>query len=323
MSLGFQLAAAFLVAAATSALVIALMLRSGRAGPLDNPNHRSLHSVAVPRSGGVGVLAGLACAGWWWVLPPAWLVALVLLAVVSWWDDWRPLSASLRFAVHFLAAASVVLNMPGVGSMGAVLLVFALVWMTNLYNFMDGANGLAGGMALFGFLALSVAAALAGQHELAGWAAAAAGAALGFLRFNFHPARIFLGDIGSVTLGFLAALLGWYGWTRAAWPLWFPLLAFSPFIVDATMTLLRRLLRGEKVWQAHREHYYQRLVRMGWSHRRLALAEYALMIAVAATALGLLSAPSILQWFGVAAWGVIYAVLMRWIDRLWQRSHAV
>lgn len=323
MSLGFQLVAAFLVAAAASALVIAVMLRSGRAGPLDNPNHRSLHSVAVPRSGGVGVLAGLACAGSVGAPPSAWLAALALLAAVSWWDDWRPLSASVRFAAHFLAATIVVLDMPGVGAMGAVLLIFALIWMTNLYNFMDGANGLAGGMALFGFLTLSVAAAMAGQHELAGWAAATAGAALGFLRFNFHPARIFLGDVGSVTLGFLAALIGWHGWTRAAWPLWFPLLVFSPFIVDATATLLRRLLRREKVWQAHREHYYQRLVRMGWSHRRLALAEYGLMIAVAATALGALSAPSSVQWFGVVAWGVIYAVLMRWIDSLWQRNRAV
>lgn len=320
MSLGFQLVVAFFVAAAVSALVIALMLRSGRAGPLDNPNHRSLHSVAVPRSGGVGVLAGLACAGAAWVPPPAWLVALALLAAVSWWDDCRPLSAPLRFAVHLLAAV-VVLDTLGAGPAGAVVLIFALVWMANLYNFMDGANGLAGGMALLGFLALSVAAALTGQHELAGWAVAIAGAALGFLRFNFHPARIFLGDIGSVTLGFLAALLGWYGWMRQAWPLWFPVLAFSPFIVDATATLLRRLLRGEKVWQAHREHYYQRLVRMGWSHRRLALSEYALMSAVAVTAVMLLEVSPVWQWAGVATWGVIYVVLMRWIDTLWQRTH--
>ena len=102
--------------------------------------------------------------------------------------------------------------------------------------------------------------------------------AAAFLIFNFHPAKIFLGDSGSIPLGFLAGCLALLGAQRGNWPLWFPLMVFSPFIVDATVTLLRRLLRGDKVWQAHREHFYQRLVLSGFGHRNTALAEYALMI---------------------------------------------
>ncbi|MDH5668420.1 MAG: hypothetical protein OEY86_10445, partial [Nitrospira sp.] len=104
--------------------------------------------------------------------------------------------------------------------------------------------------------------------------ASAAGA---FLLFNTHPARIFLGDAGSTTLGFLAAGLGLIGWQNGTWPLGVPLLIFSPFIVDASVTLTRRMVRGEKFWQAHRSHYYQRLALAGWGHRKTALAEYALM----------------------------------------------
>jgi UDP-N-acetylmuramyl pentapeptide phosphotransferase/UDP-N-acetylglucosamine-1-phosphate transferase len=198
-------------------------------------------------------------------------------------------------------------------------LVLALGWMTNLYNFMDGSNGLAGGQALFGFAALGWA---AGDTPLAWTAWACVGAASGFLIFNFDPARVFMGDAGSIVLGFLAGALGLAGWQQGLWPLWFPLLAFSPFVVDATVTLLRRGLRGEKVWQAHREHYYQRLVRMGWSHRRTALAEYALMAAVALSALALRSAPPLMQIAGLVLWAVLFLLLMVQVDFRWRRWQA-
>jgi hypothetical protein len=97
-----------------------------------------------------------------------------------------------------------------------------------------------------------------------------------FLLLNFSPARVFMGDAGSVPLGFLAGGIGIAGWRTVSWPAWFPLLVFSPFVVDASVTLARRMfMRRERFWHPHREHYYQRLVRMGWSHRRLALTEYA------------------------------------------------
>src|SRR6476659_1011719 len=106
-----------------------------------------------------------------------------------------------------------------------------------------------------------------------------AAAAAAFLLFNFHPARIFMGDAGAIPLGFLAATLGVTGWINGLWPLWLPVLVFSPFIADASVTLAKRALRGEKIWQAHREHYYQRVVRAGFGHRNMALLGYILMFA--------------------------------------------
>ena len=116
---------------------------------------------------------------------------------------------------------------------------------------------------------------LADAAGLALLSASVAGAAAGFLPHNWAPARVFLGDAGSVPLGFLAGVLGVAGWTAGAWPAWFPLLVFSPFVVDASVTLLRRALRGERVWHAHREHLYQRMVRSGLGHGRTAALWYA------------------------------------------------
>jgi UDP-N-acetylmuramyl pentapeptide phosphotransferase/UDP-N-acetylglucosamine-1-phosphate transferase len=297
-------------------LTIFFMLRFGRVGPIDQPNHRSLHQVAVPRSGGIGILAGIVI-GLIVAMPPVNLwVALGGLVGVSMLDDFRPLPARVRFLAQLVAAglAAWILVPPEWGVVGQVVSVLFMVWMTNLYNFMDGANGLAGGMAVFGFAAYALAASLAGQSALAIWSTCIAAAAGGFLAFNFDPARIFMGDVGSVPLGFLAAVFGLHGLQLGAWPAWFPLLVFSVFIVDATVTLLRRGLRREKVWLAHREHYYQRLIQSGWSHRRLALKAYLLMFATAGSACLLIAAPPIAQILAIVAWGMTYVLLMRVID---------
>jgi UDP-N-acetylmuramyl pentapeptide phosphotransferase/UDP-N-acetylglucosamine-1-phosphate transferase len=251
-------------------------------------------------------------------MPPGlWLAAIVVLAIVSLADDHRPLPPIVRLVFHVLAAFAVVAGntLPAAGIVLGVLSVLFVVWMINLYNFMDGANGLAGGMSVFGFAAYACTAALAGHPDLAIWAACVAGASAGFLVFNFDPAKVFMGDVGSVPLGFLAAALGIEGIARGAWPLWFPILVFSPFIADASVTLIKRGWRGEKVYLAHREHYYQRLVRAGWSHRRLALQAYVLMFAVAASACVLTTLPARLQWELVAAWGLALAGLLWAIDR--------
>jgi UDP-N-acetylmuramyl pentapeptide phosphotransferase/UDP-N-acetylglucosamine-1-phosphate transferase len=124
-----------------------------------------------------------------------------------------------------------------------------------------------------------------------------------------------MGDVGSVPLGFLAAMLGLEGFWRGAWPAWFPLLVFSVFIADASVTLLRRGLRGEKVWVAHREHYYQRLIRSGWSHRRLALAAYLLMFVTAGSACLLITASLPAQVLVLMVFWGAYALLMRAIDQ--------
>jgi UDP-N-acetylmuramyl pentapeptide phosphotransferase/UDP-N-acetylglucosamine-1-phosphate transferase len=197
--------------------------------------------------------------------------------------------------------------------------VLALMWFTNLYNFMDGSDGLAGGMAVAGFGAYAIAAWQSGDPALATAAAGTAAAALGFLAFNFHPARVFMGDSGSIPLGFLAGAMGLAGWRDGLWPLWFPVLAFGPFVADASATLARRVLRGERFWQAHRTHYYQRLVQLGWGHRRTAFAEYALMLLCAAVALGVRVADAGAQMAGLAGCALVIAMAGVLVDAAWRR----
>ncbi len=146
-----------------------------------------------------------------------------------------------------------------------------------------------------------------------------AAAAGGFLLLNFPPARLFMGDTGSTVLGLLAGLVILSAHATGVLPLWLGLLAFSPFIVDASITLARRLLRGERVWEAHKTHYYQRLVEFGWGHRRTVLAEYALMLACSASALvaARLSIPG--QTVIITVWAVIYITLMYRIHRAERR----
>jgi UDP-N-acetylmuramyl pentapeptide phosphotransferase/UDP-N-acetylglucosamine-1-phosphate transferase len=149
--------------------------------------------------------------------------------------------------------------------------------MTNLYNFMDGMDGFAGGMTVLGFGLMAYLFWMAHQPAPFVIALVQAAAALGFLQHNFPPARIFMGDVGSIPTGFLAGSLAVLGCQEGVFDLWVPLVIFSPFILDATATLIRRALRGERIWMAHREHYYQRVVLAGWSHRRTVAAEYAVM----------------------------------------------
>lgn len=289
----------------------------GRA-PLDVPNQRSLHTRPVPRIGGVGIVAGLS-AGLLVHGELGIVVGVVLvLAGVSLVDDWSPMPAPARLAVHLGASAAFCVLTVRAGPIVQVVLIIAMGWMTNLYNFMDGSDGLAGGMAVFGFGAYSLAAVLAGDGDFAVVCACVAAAALAFLRFNFHPASIFMGDVGSIPMGFLAGALGVLGVQSGLWPWWFPAVIFAPFIVDASVTLLRRALRGEKIWQAHRSHYYQRLVLMGWSHRRTALAEYALMGFTGLVALAALEAAPIARFVLLAMLGFVYGVLAILVDRRWQ-----
>lgn len=251
----------------------------------------------------------------WWLLLP-----LLGLFIISLLDDMHNLPVKQRLLVQ-LGAASILVFGAGVfaqqGLLIAVALLLLTVWMTNLYNFMDGSDGLAGGMALFGFASYGVAALIAHNDAFAMLNLSISAAALGFLFFNFHPARIFMGDAGSIPLGFLASGLGLWGWQQGLWAVWFPLLVFSPFIVDASVTLVKRTLRGVKITEAHRDHYYQRVIQMGWNHRDVALIEYALMLGSGALAL-----LSVDQTFPAPAFlvcGAIYAALMSQIDFAWKR----
>ncbi|RQS70141.1 glycosyl transferase [Burkholderia sp. Bp8963] len=318
-------AAVALAAAVASTTILRALLATGLAWRLatDIPNARSMHTRPTPRVGGWGivpvcVVAMLALA------PQMWLIAVAAagLAALSQIDDRRGLPARVRFAAHLAAVVALIVLYPAAAPWWLLAGVgFVMVWLTNLYNFMDGADGLAGGMALFGFGAYAVAA-LSDAHpspDLVAGGAAIAGAALGFLLLNFHPAKLFLGDAGSIPLGFMAGALGYWGWRHGAWPIWFPAMVFAPFIADASVTLLRRLLRGEKFWQAHREHYYQRMVRSGIGHARTAIYWYLIMLAGIIVALWALGRQQLQQWLLFVAWYGVLACIGLVIDMHWRR----
>ena len=305
---------------------------------LDHPNARSLHTEPLPRTGGLAIFGSvllgiIVCV----VLGEGavfqanailWILGMTLLVgAVSFWDDRAGLSPGLRLGVQALAAAGVVwgaglsvptIAVPFIGSLSLGWLavpvtILFLMWMANLYNFMDGMDGFAGGMTVLGYGFLGFMAWRGGHHHLMALALLIGTAVGGFLFYNLPPARIFMGDVGSVPLGFIAAALAVMGTHDRLFDIWVPLLIFSPFIVDATVTLAKRLLRRERVWRAHREHYYQRLVLAGWGHRRTMLVEYALMLACGMTAVvyGQAGEPVrlalLLGWMGLyllLAWGV-------------------
>lgn len=312
-----------------TAFAIALAATAWLAGSrlaLDRPNPRSLHENPVPRTGGLGLLAGAFC-GWLLAgiaLPLSLWAAIAMVFAISLLDDIRGVPVLPRLAVHLAAAGALAFGtlLEARGVIAALIAVPAVAWMANLYNFMDGSDGLAGGMTLIGFSAYGIASLAAGDTGLAAASFSLAAAAAAFLAFNLHPARVFMGDAGSVPIGFTAAAFGAAGWMNGYWTVWFPLLVFSPFIVDATITLARRLARGERVWEAHREHYYQRLVRMGWGHRNTAWAEYALMAACAVAALSGLRQPAQVQAAILIAAAAGYLVLAAAIERAWSRRAA-
>jgi UDP-N-acetylmuramyl pentapeptide phosphotransferase/UDP-N-acetylglucosamine-1-phosphate transferase len=314
-----------LTAVCVCAAILYTLLKTGLAWRLatDIPNDRSLHVRPTPRVGGWGIVP-VAVVAMLLVSPSLWCPALAtaFLAAVSQIDDRRGLPARVRFAAHLAAVVVLVALFPAAAPWWLLCaLAFLMIWLVNLYNFMDGSDGLAGGMALFGFSGYAAGALLSNQPmpDLALASVAIAGAALGFLFFNFHPARIFLGDAGSISLGYLAGALGYWGWRGGAWPVWFPALVFAPFIGDASVTLARRLMRGEKFWQAHREHYYQRMVRSGVGHAGTAWAWYAVMVVGIGLALIALGRSPTVQWGVVAGWAAVLVVIGLFVDLRWRR----
>lgn len=256
------------------------------------------------------------------VLPlPVWAGA-GLLVLASFADDLSGLPVGWRLLLHGVVAAwfSITLLLDIYGWVTVAVATIAIIWMTNLYNFMDGSDGLAGGMTLFGFSFYGLTAWLAGNEAFAVLNFCVAAAAAAFLLFNFHPARLFMGDTGAIPLGFLAATLGIFGWQQGLWPLWLPLLVFSPFIVDASVTLAKRTLAKKKIWQAHREHYYQRLVQSGWGHRNTALFGYTLMLAAGVSAVWAVRQQASVQLGVGIVWCLVYLVML-WMFARRARYH--
>ncbi len=306
-----------------------LVSTKGWGGPVDHPNARSLHQRPVPRNGGLAVLLG-ACAPLVILTALgdsapelAWIAgALLLVASVAYLDDlggvarrWRLLAqcaAGLVLMSGGLAWPRVELPAwiwPFPAPLVPVSSLLYVVWMINLYNFMDGMDGFAAGMALFGFSAFAILGWAGGEDTFALAAACVALAAAGFLTGNFPPARIFLGDVGSSSLGLLVAAFSLWGEALGLFPLWSAWLAFSPFILDATWTLLARLARREAIWTPHRSHHYQRLVLAGWSHRKTTLRAYVVMAAAAACAVAAPGLPAPEQWILLGGWAAIYLLI--------------
>jgi Fuc2NAc and GlcNAc transferase len=272
-----------------AALTAAVRKAAVAFGVLDVPNARSSHSRVTPRGGGLAIvlstllaftmleILGVLGVRLWAALTAGGLVLAVLGAV----DDLRPLPASLRLAVHFLAAGWAVAcigGVPGMGRLGDLVALLGVVWAINLFNFMDGIDGIAASEAAF--IALGSILPMSIGH--AGSAVTAASlalgcASLGFLAWNWPPAKIFMGDVGSVYLGYAIAVLALSSSRSSSTAVWVWLILGGAFFVDATVTLLRRVLSGAPAGQAHRTHAYQRLARQH-GHGKVTLAVWLLNV---------------------------------------------
>lgn len=254
----------------------AWLLRCG--GFWDQPNERSSHDAPTLRGGGVAPLAVIFFTVLFWVYPSratvggVWLIGLILLSAINLWDDRRGIAVKWRLLAQLAAAAGVVWAL-GFGEWSGLtmaVLVFGFVAFMNFINFMDGINGLVAGQVAL--TALGVALFTGGSDgtvTVISWTIT--GAMLGFLPFNFPKARIFLGDVGSIGLGFCLGVLGLMtskemgAQASTGWLLVLPLY----FFMEGTIAVLRRWRAGAQWWTPHREHFYQRLIRSGWSHKRV------------------------------------------------------
>ena len=280
-----------------------------KSGLIDKPSGRSSHSIPTVRGGGLSFLLTIGVLSIVSVRPlPSealtLLMAAALLAGVSFLDDIRSLLPLLRFTVHLLCAGSALWVLASgnpvvpqawngrsgieVCILGLVLLVW-VVGYTNAFNFMDGINGIAGGQACVTALGMVLVTGL----ESGTWDAPSqvlcvvlAGSVFGFLPHNFPRARMFMGDVGSAPLGFLLASLALWLARDFGWWLLVPLaLMHANFVLDTSVTLVRRVARGEKWHQPHREHFYQRLIRAGRSHVFVTASEMMLQCVVLGLAL--------------------------------------
>jgi UDP-N-acetylmuramyl pentapeptide phosphotransferase/UDP-N-acetylglucosamine-1-phosphate transferase len=293
---------------------------------LDRPVERSTHSVPVPRGGGIAIMPVLIAV--WLVLalaglaPPgaaAAAAAAACLTLLSWIDDLRGLPIGIRLLGHvaavaaglaFLPSAAVFQGrLPPLADAGATAIFW--VWFVNLFNFMDGIDGIAGIEATALGLGIPLAAGLAGITDpgSAALSLSIAAAGLAFLRWNWHPAKIFLGDVGSVPLGYL---LGWLLLGLAAHGLWAPALILPLYyLADASLTIARRILRGEPFWRAHRQHFYQRALGPGGDHAAVARLVLAGDTTLVALALFAVAQP----WLALTLAVMVVAVMLLFMER--------
>ncbi len=300
---------------------------------MDVPNQRSLHDTPKPRTGGLAILITLSVGffilydemniGLLSILP----YGLVIL-VVAFVDDIYSISALLRFFLQIVVASVFVskglnlevLNLPGLVIplnyfVASTVTVLFIVWVINLYNFMDGMDGFAGGMAITGFGTFAILSVIQGEPGFAILNLVVVSATLGFILFNFPPAKIFLGDVGSTLFGILVALFILWADVNKVFPFWLGIIVFMPFFLDASVTLCKRVLKKEKVWQAHRSHYYQRLVLLGLGHKKTLMLEYIWMLGCSVVSIFLLgNKNSTVEWMTVSLFMVLSITILVYID---------
>ena len=257
-----------------------------RRGMMDHPGERHSHTEVTPHGGGAGLILALVLSSLWvfagnggfWI--SCVVPAMVVLSLVGWWDDHVSLSARFRFLVQLTVSFYLLWcieagNPVESGLLTGMVMVAGatifLVWMTNLYNFMDGSNGMAGLQAVFAGVVLAGLFERAADHEMAAAAALLAACSLGFLPWNLGRAKVFMGDTGSLALGFTIGALLVYGVAVRAFELPVGLMVMMVFLTDSTLTLLVRVLKGERWYNAHKQHLYQRFIAQGWSHNRVLL----------------------------------------------------
>ena len=304
----------FILLTALSYLLVHLIRQyAERRQILDHPNERSSHSMPTPRGGGLAIVLVVTAAGLWskseaeWSHVLVYLVCGLVVAWLGWRDDVHSLSARTRFGVQGLVAAAsiyglgyfktVTIPLFGELHLGAVGVVITFLWivgLTNAYNFMDGIDGIAGGVAFAGALGWLMLSANMHNGFVFALALAIAASSLGFLGHNWSPAKIFMGDVASTFLGYTFAVLPLLSADQGGDALMLGTLLMWTFIMDAGLTFIRRALRHENVFAAHRTHLYQRLIIGGYSHARVSLL-YIFLTLLA----GLLS----YAW----SWGQVYA----------------
>lgn len=301
---------------------------------LDVPNERSSHTTPTPRGGGIVFVAvslisyltlGLAAS---FRISWGYFAGALLIASISWVDDVFSISSGLRFLAHAAAATLFVLDIANASVFAglpsewilpaAAVSVLWLIWLTNAFNFMDGIDGIAASQAVVACLGWSAISCLAGKSTFSIYPMAVSGSVFGFLILNWQPAKVFMGDVGSAFLGFsLAAipfLVAREGEGNLLILVAFAVLLVWFFLFDSLFTLFRRLMRGEKVWQAHRQHIYQRLVIAGLSHARVSLG-FALFALVGTVEGGAMAAGLLSGWlipiFTVIVLSAILLILVR------------
>jgi UDP-N-acetylmuramyl pentapeptide phosphotransferase/UDP-N-acetylglucosamine-1-phosphate transferase len=273
------------------------MTLARRSGMIALPGERQSHQHATPTGGGLGLVFSIVmttfCLELMLSLPDFWwqkvLPGVLLLTIIGWRDDKKPVSSLLRLLIQL--AVSVWLIGFGWWVLSFKEIVFwsgvtvAMIWLMNAYNFMDGSNGMAGFQGVFAGIVMALLFQAGGEPSMALVALVVAAACVGFLPLNFPRARVFMGDVSSVPLGFIFAAFAVYGIKTGSMSAILSILVMSVFLVDATLTLLSRAFRGERWYTAHAQHVYQRLIASGWSHSRVLVVYQAINVVVVLPAL--------------------------------------